>query len=129
MCFYGNPGTGKTEVARILSRILYDASVLDEAKLIETDALGLLGKFVGETAPKTLQKVNEAMGGVLFIDEAYALTNGTQQDGVNSSYGEEAIAVLLREMENHIVDMNLEVEETMALNVERSNSTNHNLTN
>ena len=100
MCFYGNPGTGKTEVARILSRILHDASVLDEAKLVETDAHGLLGKFVGETAPKTTQKINEAMGGVLFIDEAYALTNGTQQGGGSTSYGEEAIAVLLKEMED-----------------------------
>lgn len=60
MCFYGNPGTGKTEVARILSRILYDAGVLDEAKLVETDSHGLLGKFVGETAPKTEAKINEA---------------------------------------------------------------------
>ena len=100
MCFYGNQGTGKTEVARILSRILYNAAVLDEAKLIETDAHGLLGKFVGETSPKTQQKINESMGGVLFIDEAYALTNAASHTGGNTGYGEDAIAVLLKEMED-----------------------------
>ncbi len=100
MVFYGNPGTGKTEVARIISRILYDAGVLSEAKLIETDARGLLGKFVGETGPKTQAKVQEALGGVLFIDEAYALTEGGAGDGKAVNYGEEAIAVLLKEMED-----------------------------
>ena len=101
MCFYGNPGTGKTEVARILSRILYDAGVLNEAKLVETDGHGLLGKFVGETAPKTEAKINEAMGGVLFIDEAYALVGAHTATGGATNYGEEAIAVLLKEMEDH----------------------------
>lgn len=100
MCFYGNPGTGKTEVARILSRILYDAGVLEEAKLVETDAHGLIGKFVGETAPKTLKKINEALGGVLFIDEAYSLAAGAAQNTGPTGYGEEAIAVLLKEMED-----------------------------
>lgn len=100
MCFYGNPGTGKTEVARILSRILYDASVLEEAKLVETDAHGLIGKYIGETAPKTQQKINDAMGGVLFIDEAYALCGGPSATGGSASYGEEAISVLLKEMED-----------------------------
>lgn len=64
MCFYGNPGTGKTVVARILSRILYDAGALKEAKMIETDAHGLIGQYVGETAPKTQKKIDEAMNGV-----------------------------------------------------------------
>ena len=100
MCFYGNPGTGKTEVARILSRILYDAGVLSEAKLVETDGHGLLGKFVGETAPKTEAKIDSAMGGVLFIDEAYALVGPHTATGGATNYGEEAIAVLLKEMED-----------------------------
>lgn len=100
MCFYGNPGTGKTEVARILSRILYDADVLGEAKLVETDAHGLLGRCVGETAPKTEAKINEAMNGVLFIDEAYRLS-GSAESGSSANYGEEAISVLLKEMEDH----------------------------
>ena len=98
MCFYGNPGTGKTEVARILSRILYDAGVLKEAKLVETDGQGLIGKFVGETGPKTLAKINDAMNGVLFIDEAYSLSDSNTASG--TSYGDEAIAVLLKEMED-----------------------------
>ena len=100
MCFLGNPGTGKTEVARILSRLLYDAGVLPEAKLCETDAHGMMGKFVGETAPKTLAKINDAMGGVLFIDEAYALTDSDRADVKAASYGDEAVSVLLKEMED-----------------------------
>lgn len=101
MCFQGNPGTGKTEVARILSRILYSAGVLPEAKLVETDSTGLLGRFVGETGPKTQRKIQEAMGGVLFIDEAYALCAGSTASGTSGNYGDEAIAVLLKEMEDH----------------------------
>lgn len=96
MCFRGNPGTGKTEVARIISRILYDAGVLGEAKLVETDSRGLLGKRVGENAPKTEEKINEAMNGVLFIDEAYGLLGS----GSAANYGAEAISVLLKEMED-----------------------------
>ena len=60
----------------------------------------MIGKFVGETAPKTLKKINDAMGGVLFIDEAYSLTAGAAQNNGPTSYGEEAIAVLLKEMED-----------------------------
>ena len=101
MCFLGNPGTGKTEVARILSRILYDAGVLPEAKLIETDSTGLLGRFIGETGPKTQRIIQDAMGGVLFIDEAYALCAGSTDSGASRNYGDEAIAVLLKEMEDH----------------------------
>ena len=97
MCFCGNPGTGKTEVARIISSILYDAGVLTEAKLIETDSHGLIGKFVGETAPKTQEKIADAMGGVLFIDEAYGLSNSKQ---LTQNYGDEAIEVLLKNMED-----------------------------
>ena len=79
---------------------MYDAGVLEEAKLVETDGHGLLGKFVGETAPKTEAKINEAMGGVLFVDEAYALAGSHAVGGGATNYGEEAIAVLLKEMED-----------------------------
>lgn len=99
MCFYGNPGTGKTKVARILSSLLYEAGILAEAKLIETDAHGLMGKFVGETAPKTQEKISDAMGGVLFIDEAYGLVKSS--DKTINNYGGEAIEVLLKNMEDH----------------------------
>ena len=98
MCFYGNPGTGKTEVARVLSQILYDVGALEYAKLVETDGLGLLGRYVGETAPKTQAKICEAMGGVLFVDEAYALGDSTLG---KANYGEEAIAVLTKQMEDY----------------------------
>ncbi len=100
MCFYGNPGTGKTEVARIISRILYEAGVLTEAKFIETDAHGLMGKFVGETAPKTEAKVREAMGGVLFIDEAYELASNEMGNGT-INYGAEAMSALIKQMEDY----------------------------
>ena len=98
MSFCGNPGTGKTKVARILSRILYEAGVLPEAKLTETDSSGLISKYVGETATKTLNKINDAMGGVLFIDEAYSITQNT--DNEKTGYGDEAVAVLLKQMED-----------------------------
>lgn len=101
MCFYGNPGTGKTEVARILSRILYDAGVLPEAKLVETDPHDLLGKFVGETGQKNQAKINDAMNGVLFIDEAYGLTPSHTAGGGAGGCGEEALSVLLKAMEDH----------------------------
>ena len=98
MCFCGNPGTGKTEVARILSRILYEVGVLPEAKLTETDSQGLISKYVGDTASKTLAKINDSMGGVLFIDEAYSLINSGEGDA--TGYGDEAVAVLLKQMED-----------------------------
>lgn len=100
MCFCGNPGTGKTEVARLMSRLFYEAGVLPEAKMIETDASGLLGSAVGETAPKVHKKVQEALGGALFIDEAYALTVSNSAAGAALNYGAEAIAALLKEMED-----------------------------
>ena len=94
MCFYGNPGTGKTEVARLLADILYDEGILPERKFTEIDASGLVTPYSGESAAKTHQVVKDAIGGVLFIDEAYALAN------MHSS-GKEAIDALIADMENY----------------------------
>lgn len=96
MCFYGNPGTGKTIVARLIANIFYEAGILPTNNLIETDRSGLCGQYIGQTMPMTHKKVKEAMGGVLFIDEAYTLYDSAEAD-----YGKEAIAALLKDMEDY----------------------------
>jgi len=91
----GNPGTGKTTVARILAKLFKALSILERGHLVETDRQGLIAGFVGQTAIKTTEKIDEAVGGVLFIDEAYALGGASLND-----FGNEAIQVLLKRMED-----------------------------
>ena len=98
MVFMGNPGTGKTTVARIMTGILYNMKCIKENKCIEISGLDLQGGYVGQTAIITQNIVNLAKGGVLFVDEAYALCK-------SSSYGKEAISVLLKEIEDNRGDI------------------------
>lgn len=92
--FTGNPGTGKTTVARILAKIYNALGLLESGQCVEVDKSGLIAEYTGQTAQKTLQAIESAMGGVLFIDEAYALNDGTGQ------FGNEAIEVILKQMED-----------------------------
>ena len=93
--FTGNPGTGKTTVARILAGIYKELGVIEKGHLVETDRSGLVAEYVGQTAVKTNRVIDKALGGVLFIDEAYSLISADSTD-----YGSEAIATLLKRMED-----------------------------
>ena len=101
LVFLGNPGTGKTTVARLLAKIYHAIGVLSKGQLVEVDRSGLVAGYVGQTAIKTGEVIQKALGGVLFIDEAYSLAG---QDSPND-FGREAIEVLLKGMEDHRKDL------------------------
>jgi stage V sporulation protein K len=96
MIFKGNPGTGKTTVARVFGRMFREMGVLPKGHLIEAERADLVGEYIGHTAQKAREMLKKAMGGILFIDEAYSLARGGEKD-----FGKEAIDTLVKAMEDH----------------------------
>ena len=96
MIFKGNPGTGKTTVARIMGKIFREIGVLQRGHLIEVERADLVGEYIGHTAQKTREQLKKAYGGILFIDEAYSLARGGEKD-----FGKESIDVMVKTMEDH----------------------------
>lgn len=99
LVFTGNPGTGKTTVARILAKLYNQIGILSKGQLVEVDRSGLVAGYVGQTALKTQEQIQNALGGVLFIDEAYTLA------AKNEDFGQEAIDTILKAMEDHRDDL------------------------
>ena len=100
MCMCGNPGTGKSTVARIIGDIFAENEILSTKRtFIEVGREDLIGEYIGQTATKTKKVIEQAIGGILFIDEAYSLIQGS--DGRRNDYGYECIATLMKEMENY----------------------------
>lgn len=96
MVFQGNPGTGKTTVARLVAQIFQAMGILEQGHLVETDRSGLVAEYAGQTGPKTNERIDDAIDGVLFIDEAYSLVSTAGED----AYGREALQALIKRMED-----------------------------
>src|SRR5690625_3880907 len=118
MLFKGNPGTGKTTVARKLAKMYFDMNILSKGHFIEAERADLVGEYIGQTAQKTRALIQKSMGGILFIDEAYSLARGGEKD-----FGKEAIDTLVKHMEDNHNDFVLilagyphEMERFLSLN-------------